>query len=187
MNANEAVVRVKLDTRAAKSELADLTKTAGSVAGKLGSGIQSALGSGVRALGIGTAIGAGIAAVRGPTVQGASDVFGEVLGGIGASIENWALGDLAPDARASQSAREDTKNAFATIAGITGSVPPAARSFYEQTKQRMLETEKGKAMFERDDQFRGPGLKDVAEKIIRSITGEISAGFDRVVGAIKFW
>jgi hypothetical protein len=50
VNANEAVVRVKLDTRAAKSELADLTKTAGSVAGKLGSGIQSALGSGVRAL-----------------------------------------------------------------------------------------------------------------------------------------
>lgn len=187
MNANEAVVRVKLDTRAAKSELADLTKTASGVAGKLGSGIQSALGSGVRALGIGTAIGAGIAAVRGPTAGGVSDLMGEAFGGIGAKIENWALGDLAPDARASQSAREDTKNAFATIAGITGSVPPAARSFYEQTKQRMLETEKGKAMFERDDQFRGPGFEQIATKVIDSISAAISAGFDRVIEAIKFW
>lgn len=184
MNANEAVVRVKLDTRAAKSDLADLTKTASGVAGKLGSGIQSALGSGVRALGIGTAIGAGIAAVRGPTAGGVSDLMGEAFGGIGAQIENFAFGDLAPQARASQSAREETKNAFATITGITGSIPPSARNFYEQTKQRMLETEKGKAMFERDDQFRGPGFAEIATKIIDSITGSISAGFDRVIDRI---
>lgn len=187
MNSNEAVVRVKLDTRAAKSDLADLTKTAGGVAGKLGSGIQSALGAGVRSLGIGAAIGVGIAAVRSPTAGGASDLMGEALGGIGAQIEHWALGDLAPEARASQNAREETKNAYATIAGITGSIPPAARNFHEQTKQRMLEMEKGKAMFERDDQFRGPGFEKIAEKILESLTTAISAGFDRVIEAIKFW
>jgi hypothetical protein len=187
VNDNEAVVRVKLDTRHAKSDLADLTKTAGGVAGKLGSGFQSALGSGVRALGIGTAIGAGIAAVRGATAGGVSSVLSETFGGIGAQLEHFVLGDLAPQARASHSAREETKNAYATIAGITGSIPPSARNFYEQTKQRMFEAEKGKAMFDRDSQFQGTSWGQAFTKITEEITGAISAGFDRVIESIKFW
>lgn len=187
MNSNEAVVRVKLDTKAAKGDLSDLTKSAAGVAGKIGGGIQSALGSGVRALGIGTAIGAGINAVRGPVAGGVSDVFGEALGGLGAKIEAWALGDLAPQARAARSAREETKNAFGTIAGITGSIPPAARTFYEQTRLRMEETEKGRFKFEQDDKFHGPGFDKIAEKIITTITGAISDGFDRVIASLKFW
>ncbi len=183
MNANEAVVRVKLDTRAAKSDLADLTKTAGGVAGKLGSGIQSALGSGVRALGIGTAIGAGIAAVRGPTAGGVSDIFGEALGGLGAKLEHWALGDLAPEARAAKQAREQTEQAFAGSKEIT----QRSINFFDQTKGRILEVEKSRAMFERDDRFHGPGFEKIAEKILESLTTAISAGFDRVIEAIKFW
>jgi len=180
VNANEAVVRVKLDTRAAKSDLADLTKTAGGVAGKLGSGIQSALGTGVRSLGIGAAIGAGISAVRGPTDGGVSDLMGEAFGGIGAQIENWAFGDLAPEARAARQAREQTEQAFAGSKEIT----QRSVNFFDQTKGRILEIEKSRAMFERDDRFRGPGFEKIAEKVIDSITGAISAGFDRLIAAL---
>lgn len=162
---DEAKVRVKLDTGEAKRQMSDLVKFSGNAAARLG-GI---LGSGVKAVGLGAGIGVGIGAIRGPLESGVGDVFSEAFGGLGARIQHWALGDLVPEARASSKAREETISAYATIAGMTDKIPPEARNFYAQTKSLLMETEKGRAMFERDDQFRGPGIEELMDKLITAL------------------
>lgn len=179
MNANEAVVRVKLDTRSAKSDLDELTKKASGSAAGIGRGISSSLGAGVNALGLGAAFGIGANAILGPTQSGASSVIGEALGGIGAQLEHFFLGDLGPEAKAAARTREMTMNAYDTIAGIKGHIPSEARSFAKQAHGLILEQEKGRAMFEQDDQFRGPGLEKIASTVAERISKAISDGFDK--------
>lgn len=168
---DEAKVRVKLDTGEAKRQMSDLVKFSGNAASRLG----SILGSGVRAAGLGAGIGIGIGAIRGPLEAGASSIIGEALGGYGAQLENWAFGDLAPEARAARAAREQTIGAYAAISADL--IPPSAYKFHDATKAILLETEKGKARFERDGYFRGPGIDELIEKVITSIRQLVIDGF----------
>lgn len=171
---DEAKVRVSLETGEAKRQIGDLMQFSSSAAKRLG----SIIGDGVRAVGLGAGIGAGIAAIRGPAAQGFGDVFSEALGGIGSQIQYWALGDLVPEARASSKAREETISAYATIAGMSDKIPPEARNFYAQTKSLMMEVEKGRSMFERDDAFRGPGIDDIIAKLVSSLKAAFMEGFE---------
>jgi len=175
MAGKEAKVKVRLDTKQAKGDLRDLTRDAAQAAGRVGGTIRGAVGKGLGVVGLGGGIGAGLAAVRGSTSSGFGDVIGESLGGIGAQLAESFLGNLDEDARATKSAREETIQAFGSIAGSTkGGIPPGAQNYFNQIKSLRLQEEKGKELFERDERFRGPGVEDMIDRIMSGLGEMVS-------------
>lgn len=174
MARDEAKVRVRLDTGQAKSDLRGLVREAQNSSGRVAAGVRNALGRGFRAIGLGAGIGTGLAAVRGATQSGFGDVIGEAFGGFGANLAEFFLGDLDDKARAARAAREETIQAFGTITGITGSVPPGARAFFDSVRTLRLQEEEGRGIIERDERFRGPGIGEFVDRIMAKV-GEIIA------------
>lgn len=169
MAKDEAKVRVRLDTRLAQLALRKLKLTAKDTGKRIGSGIRRELGRGIGAVGLGGGIGLGLAAVRGATQSGFGDAIGESLGGIGAQLAEFFLGDLDEKARATKSAREETIAAFGSIAGQRGEMPAGARSYFEQIKALRMHEEKGREIFERDEKMRGPGIDEIIKKILEGL------------------
>lgn len=179
--ADETKVRVKLDTGQAKSELAGLLKEGKRVAGKVSAGVRATVGRGLGAVGFGGAVAAGAAAFRGATESGLGDVASEALGGYGAQLAEFFLGDLDEKARASRSAREETIQAFGAITGARGgAIPPGARQYFENVKSLRLQEEKGREAFERDQQFRGPGIGEFVDRIMGGIAELVSKAVERL-------
>jgi len=162
-NKDEAVIRVRFDTTPAKQDLDDLDKESSKTAKTIRKGIAKVVSAGVRYTGAGIAFGAGMEAVKSGAMSGVSDVFGEAFGGWGAQLQQWVLGDLAPEARASAAARDQMIEAYRFAA--RDKIPPAAVDFYNQTKAFMFEGEKGRARFEADTRFYGPGFMEIIEKV----------------------
>lgn len=178
--ADETKVRLKLDTEQAKAEMNSLMKDATKMAGRIGSGIRSTVGKGLGYVGLGGAIGTGMAAVQSATQSGVGDIVGESLGGLGARMQEFFLGDLPQDARASKAAREETIQAFGAIAGHTGKVPPQAAQYFASVKSLRMEEEQGRHLFEKDDQYRGKGMEEIIDKICTAIGGYIKSGIERL-------
>ena len=183
--AQETKVRVRLDTRQAKSQLGGLVRESARSAGKLTSNIRSVVGKGLGAVGMGTAIGTGISAVRGATESGVGDVIGEALGGYGKMAEEFFLGDMNEDARASRSAREETIQAFGAIAGARGEIPPEARQFYNSIKSLRMEEERGRDLFETDPGMRGPGMEKIIDRIMSGFGKMVDDALSRLMDAIN--
>jgi len=181
----EVKVRVRLDTRQAKGELRDMTRDAESTAGRVSGGIRRALGRGLRAVGFGAAIGSGIAAVRGATESGIGDVVGESLGGIGAQLAQFFLGDLDDKARSSRRAREEAIATFGTVAGIRNEISPGMRNWFDATQKRMEKEERGRQLFERDEQFRGPGLDDLVTRIMQGLAGLLKTAVQELLSGLN--
>jgi len=187
----EAKVRVRLDTGQAKAELAGLAKSAVSAAGRIGSTISGALGSGVRAVGLGGGIGAAISAVRSPTQGGVIDTVGEAFGPLGKQVERFFLGDLGVQARAGRSAREETINAFAMQAGAMnggqGGIPAGAKAFFDSIKSIRQTEEQGRDVFERDKNFRGVTPEDLLKRIMDGLGKLLSEAVDAIVQKLRPW
>lgn len=169
MTGEEAKVRVRLDTGQAKAELAGLSKIAANTAGRIGSGITSAVSRGVNVLGLGAGIGAGIAAVRGPTEGGFSAVASEIVAPLGHYIESALLGTGGQQARADKAAREETMNAFAAVAGAQGAIPPAARAYFNQVRAMRMQEEHGRYLIESDPGFRTTDPYAVVDRLMAGI------------------
>ena len=183
--AQETKVKVRLDTRQAKSRLTGLVRESARSAGRLTNNIRSVVGKGLGAVGMGTAIGTGISAVRGATESGVGDVIGESLGGFGKMAEEFFLGDLNEDARASRTAREETIQAFGAIAGARGEIPPEARQFYNSIKTLRMDEERGRELFETDTQMRGPGIDKVIDRIMGGFATLVSDAMTRLIDALN--
>lgn len=181
----EAKVRVKLDTREAKSTLEGLTRSGAAVAVRVGGSVRRAVGRGMGVVGLGAAIGSGVAAVRGATASGFGDVIGEALGGYGAQLSRAILGEMPSDARAAKSSREDTIAAFGAIAGHTGKVPPGAQNYFNQIKALRFKEEEGRRLFEEDARFRGPGIEDMLGRIMDAIGTLLSEAVDNLAGKLN--
>lgn len=179
----EARIKVRLDTSQAKGDLRSLTKDAAAAAGRVGGGLRRAAGRGLGAVGLGGALGVGLGAVRGATQSGIGDVVGEAFGGTGARLAETIFGDLDEKARADKAAREETIQAFKSIAGATGTTPPGTVNYFNQIRALRLEEEKGREILERDERLRGAGPKALADQVVQ--------GFNQVViGAVldlKAW
>ncbi|MFZ9915936.1 MAG: hypothetical protein ACO3IB_11460 [Phycisphaerales bacterium] len=178
--AEETKVRVKLDTAQAKGELGGLTREAARTAGKVAAGIRATVGRGLGAIVLGAGIGTGLAAGRGATESGVSEVGGESLGGVGAQLADFFLGTLNEDARASKAAREETIQAFGAIAGAQNRVPPGAKAFFDSVKTLRVQEERGRELFEKDERFRGPGVVDMIDRIMKGVAEMVSAGVDQL-------
>ena len=166
MATQETKVKVRLDTRQAKGEMRGLVKESSRMAARAGAGIRSAVGRGLGVIGLGAGVGTAVAAVRGATQSGIGDVISESLGGYGVQLERWALGDLALDARASRTAREQTVQNFAQVVGTLGTVPPAVKQYYENVKTFQADYEKGRRLLEDPKSgLRGPSIDELIKRI----------------------
>ena len=172
--AQETKVKVRLDTRQAKSQLRGLVRESGRSAGKLTSNIRSVVGKGLGAVGMGAGIGAGISAVRGSMEGGVMSMMKEAYGGYFKQAEDMLYGTLNEESRASRSAREETIQAFGAIAGGRNEIPPEARQFYNNIKSLRMDEERGRELFEMDSQMRGPGMEKLIDRVM--------SGFAKMVG-----
>jgi len=178
--AEETKIKLRIDDRQAKASLSGLVRESARAAGKVSAGIRATIGRGLGAAGFGAAIGTGMAAVRGATESGVGDVIGEALGGIGHQVAEFFLGDMNEDARASKAAREETIQAFNAIAGARGEIPAGARQFFEGVKTLRLQEERGRELFEADGKFRGPGIGDIIDRIMKGVGEMIARGVERL-------
>lgn len=178
MARDEAKVRVRLDTSAARGDLRALTRTAANVAGRVGQGLRRSVGRGLGAVGLGGGVGAGLAAVRGATQSGLGDVIGEAFGGIGARLAQTLFGDLDETAKADKRAREETIQAFGTIAGATGKIPEGAVNWFNSVQSLRLQEEKGRELFEQDDNFRSTSAGDLVDRVMSGLGVLISEAVD---------
>ena len=157
--ADEATVKLRLDTRQAKGDLRQLTKEADKTSGRIGGGIRRAVGKGMGAVGLGGGIGAGLAAVRGATSSGLGDVVGESFVQLGAQLNEFFLGDMDDKARSIRQARESLKEAFGYQTGIHSRIPPGAENFFNQRVTEGMTLEHGKHLIETDKRFMGPPVE----------------------------
>jgi hypothetical protein len=138
-------------------------------------------------IGAGAAFGTGLAAVRGATQSGTGDVVGEALGGYGSQVAEFFLGDLDENAKAAKAAREETIQAFGSIAGATNRVPPGAKNFFDQIKSLRVQEERGRELFERDERFRGPGVGQLVDRIMAGIGELLSQAVDKLASKLNPW
>lgn len=182
----EAKVRVRIDTGEAKSELRGLVQAAGGVAKRIGGGISSAIGAGVRAVGLGGGIGYAVSALQGPTQGAFGSAIGEALGPLGKQLETFFLGDLGVQAKAASRAREDTIAAFGIQAGSQGGIPAGAKVFFDTMRGIYGQTEAGRHMIESDEQFYGVKGSDVIDRILAGLKNLLDMAVDRLVASIGF-
>jgi len=168
--ADEAKVKVRLDTKQAKSELRGLNKlAAGSAAvigGAAGGVVGGALGRAAGAAG-GAAKGAVTRSIFGP----AGDIFAGAFGGAGARLEESVFGDTNLKALAAKMARGDLPKrllgAQKTEAGQKR-VRDAALPGHLIRTARNLEDLQGARRFLQAPEFGGPGAAGV-DKLRRGV------------------
>jgi len=122
----DATVKVKLDTRAAKSDLRKLGKEGHASAGRVNEKLNRRSGGLGGGFALGAGVGAGFSALAGGARRLAGgpvgDVFNEATAGTRALFDE-AFGGA--KARAGRSVREEAKQIFATQVGITGDTTAA--------------------------------------------------------------
>jgi len=185
--AQEATVRLRLNTRQAKAELRDLNKEARKSSGRITSGIRRAVGSGMGAVGLGGGIGLGLAAARGATQSGFGDVIGESFGAIGAQLNDFFLGDMDDKSRAIRKAREETIAAFGFQAGAKEGIPDGAKQFFDNRVSEFTQEEIGRSIFEKNEDFRGPAIDDILSRITTSLGELLSQAVNDLADRLAFW
>lgn len=177
MAREEAKIRVRLDTSQAQADLRALRTDVESAAGRVGDRIRESVGFGMRSIGLGNAPGTVMSTLRGATESGFGDVAGEALGPYAGMLERFVFGDLSADARASQRAREETMDAFATVAGMRGSIPQEARTYFAQVKALHMQSETGRQLFRSDKEFFGAGPGELIDRFVDKLAPIIDRGF----------
>ena len=161
-NANEAVIRVRLDTSQAKSDLDGLNESGRNAARNIGGRSRSGKGGSFGAgLGLGGAAGFALGHLKSPTTSGLSDIAGEVFGFGGNWLSNLVLGDLAPQAKANKQARDEVIQAYAYQAKALGETPAGALTRFKHLASLYGQRESGSAIMERDIR-----LNPTAEKVL---------------------
>ena len=174
----QANVRLTLDTSQAKSELGGFVRDANRMAGRVSSGIRSTIGKGLGLVGLDGTYSSALGAVRGSTESGVGDVIGEAFGGYGRQIEQFFLGNLGEHARAARSAREETISAFGQIAGARDAIPAGAKQFFNSVSRIHQQAERGRTLFETNDEFRGPGVSELMDRITNVLATELRKAVD---------
>tara|TARA_R110000782_G_scaffold253743_1_gene341936 strand:- start:19656 stop:20228 length:573 start_codon:yes stop_codon:yes gene_type:complete len=173
--ADEAKVKMRLDTKQAKRDLKGFVSESAMAAGKISGGIKSTIGKGLGAVGLGAGLATGMGAIRGATSGGVSDIAGEAFGAIGRQIGDFILGDFPEEARATHAAREQTIAAFGALSR-DGNIPAGALSTFKSIKGPLLDQELGRKAIESDPRFRsGVDVDDIIERIGATLGKELQA------------
>lgn len=179
----DAVVTVRLNTSGAQRDLAALGGALGGMGGGLGFGGRSPAGFAMGSLAgaanamVGNPVGMATGQLAAPSQGVIGGTFGETFGRLGSQFAAKGFGTLGPEANAAKRAREETIQAFGMIAGATGQIPAGAKEFFDQIKQLRGMEERGRQMFETQDEYYGPGASDAIKELGKSII----SGFENVV------
>lgn len=185
---DEARIRVRLDTRQARSDLREMAKEGQTTAGRVGGRLRAGISRGLGLVGAGAAIGAGVQAVRGATAGGIGDIVGEALGPLGSLLRESTLGKMPAEARATKSAREETIGAFGHVTGITGKIPEAAPRFFEAVRDIRLDVERGRDKIATDSRFATEAGAEIQKAVksagtaIGNFAKELADGLRKAVG-----
>jgi hypothetical protein len=179
MASDEAKVRVRLDTRQAKSELRGLTKEGAKTAGRVGGGVRRALGRGLGAVGLGVGIGAGMQALRGPTQGGISALISQTLGAAGHQIAKGVFGDKLPEAIGGADALQKLRASHGFMRGLTGKEHPSEKPIYDFNKMMATIQARGDQDLSADPQFRNEAAQKLAKKLTEA--GEAMQKFYKVI------
>lgn len=182
--AEEAKVKIVLDSKHALSGLRGLTRQAASTAARVSGSIASTLGRGAGIVGLGGGLATGAAAVRGATESGFGDIVSEAFRPLGVALNERLLGDLDEKARAARGAREETIQAFGAIAGATNSFPLGAKEYYNQALALREQEEIGRKKLEEglpggvkpDEVFDKifAGLKEIAIDAVTELASKLN-------------
>ena len=187
MSEESTKIVVDLDTVRALTELSKLEREAERAGGKVGSSIRTAVGRGLGAVGLGGAFGAGVQAIRGATESGVGTVLSEAFSPLGKAMEEFFLGDLNENAKASSAAREETIQAFGVQAGMSGVIPPGAKQFFESVRGIHMTQERGRELFELSSDFSGPGFGEITDRILEGLGTLLSEAVDNLADKLMFW
>ena len=157
----ETKVRVRLDTRQAKGEMREVRKEGERTAGSISEGLSATIRRGFAMTGAGAAFAGGIGAARAAVSGGVGDAFGGAFSMLSASLNDYLLGSIDDEQRAIRSARDQTIEAFAPVAGMLNGVPPEAQQFFQTIKTLEFEKEKGRSLIMGDPAFQGAGFIDI--------------------------
>lgn len=182
---DEAKVEVTVDTEKAKKELEKLKEEARKRAREIAASISNGLSRGFEFVGLGGGVGMVTSALRGPTQQAYSGIISESFGAYGKQIEKFFLGDLGQEARAGQSAREQTIQAFGMVAGVQNQIPPGAKNYFNQVRALRENEEKGRAIFERDSNYYGVQPGDIFERFMTGIGKALGTAVDYLVSKLS--
>ena len=174
----ETKVRVRLDTKQAKSEMREVRREGERTAGGLSGGLSSAIRAGFAFTGAGAAFAGGMAAVKGATQSGFGDAFGGAFGMLAQSFNDFLLGSIDDEERAIRSAREATISAFGQTTDLATS--PAAKRFFSDTKAIELEKEKARSAIMGDPAFQGMGFEELAEAFGRRVAAPVIEWLDEI-------
>lgn len=166
---NEAKVRVKLDTGEARRSIDSLTESAAGVAGKVATGVRSALGTGLAAAGLGGGFALASAAIRAPTQSGLGAAIGEAFSPMGAWLEQRLLGSLGQEAKAANSAREQVINTFGLVPWLNGKPPNGSVEMFNMLRAQRETQERGRHMFEMSEQFHGPNAEELVQRVLEGL------------------
>ncbi len=173
--AEEANVKVRLDTKTAKSELRGLSKLASAGVGGIAGGIAGGL----------LARGRGIATA--PLRQAGAAVSSSALGIVSgplnqflASFKSAILGGLDMKAQANKMAFEQLP--FDLI-GKLGKIPPGVVELHKHKKALILEGLEGRRLAERDSNLNV--TKDIQDKVIKTVAEvAVGSGFAAIAARI---
>ncbi len=179
---SEATVKVRLDTKQARADLAALGVEAKAAAGRVtnklnapaaGRGVSGGLG---RGFGIGAAAGAGFGAAKGLARSLVGNPISEVVAEARSGIDaTFAAGVGQPEARGRRRAREEARALFGRSGDIQG-----AENHFNAIKGWRVEEEK--TMNEIDQRIGGMDLRDTpAGKMATDVIKAISDGFDKMI------
>jgi hypothetical protein len=188
---DETKVRVRLDTRQAKTEMRTLSKEGSRTAGQLSTNLRSTVRRGMGLVGAGAIVGAGMSALRSPTSSGISDVISEAFGGLGLALSDKILGkEGVADALASRSAREATKEAFAYAQGAYEQAGgegllQGASTYFEAIRPFRKTEELGRRSIESNPALRG-GLpwEKILDDLEQRLKNALFSGVDRLLGGL---
>jgi hypothetical protein len=181
MAGNDAVVKVRLDTRQASGDLRGLVQDATRTAGRVGEGVRNAVGRGLGAVGLGGGIGVGLAALRGPSQSSASDIITETLRPFGVQLEKFLFGDLSIEARAKKHAREEFKESFSFLVPEKGPIPNSLKNLYNQMVSVRERHEAGARAID-SDPFFGGGIQTKAD--MKEFAGMITDGLGYLLRSV---
>lgn len=187
----ETKVRVRLDTSQAKGEMREVKREGQRTAGSISEGLSATIRRGFAMTGAGAAFAGGVGAARAAVSGGMGDAFGGAFSMLSASLNDYLLGSIDDEQRAIRSARDQTIEAFAPVAGMLNGVPPEAQQFFQAVRTLEFEKEKGRSLIMSDPAFQGAGFTDIfvqmGEHIGSAVADAISSKIDALLNKLPAW
>ena len=187
----ETKVRVRLDTSQAKGEMREVKREGQRTAGSISEGLSATIRRGFAMTGAGAAFAGGVGAARAAVSGGMGDAFGGAFSMLSASLNDYLLGSIDDEQRAIRSARDQTIEAFAPVAGMLNGVPPEAQQFFQAVRTLEFEKEKGRSLIMNDPAFQGSGFTDIfvqmGEHIGTQVADALMSKFEPFLKMLPAW